>query len=202
MSTITPMVATVGQRRRGCDPPQQPRADDDARQQLADDRRLPQPLEHLAHELAGGEHHQQAMSTLDVSVSMILVLSSGTRTNTLAAKCFRLIAWGEPALSFERRRSETQVSRAFLADETAAKCAPPTVFLRHFRHRRLGETRTFRESPSNDVRRLVPPEMTRRRGSAPFKEVWALKTLLTRFFDPSAITGQWPRSSSVLLSVR
>ena len=53
--------------------------------------------------------------------------------------------------------------------------------------------RTFRESPSNDVRRLVPPEMARRRGPAPFKEVWALKTLVTRFFDPSAITGQWPR---------
>ncbi len=38
-----------------------------------------------------------------------------------------------------------------------------------------------------------PPKMTRRRGSAPFKEVWALKTLVTKFFDPSAIVGQWPR---------
>jgi Amt family ammonium transporter len=35
--------------------------------------------------------------------------------------------------------------------------------------------------------------LARRRGPAPFKEVWALKTLVTKFFDPSAITGQWPR---------
>ena len=130
--------------------------------------------------------------TLDVSVAIVLVLVRVRVPVRYPARVSGLLPAAKHRAA-DVRGPDMQVSRAFLADETRRTCAPPTVHLRQVSTSPPREMRTSRESPSNDVRRLVPPEMARRRGPAPFKEVWALKTLVTRFFDPSAITGQWPR---------